>query len=310
MERGLSTRGRLGPSRAFVKETTDQYGDHPSGIAASAPSKVGDAAFETWAARYQRLASSPGSYERTTRLVGATDVRPALAVIGCPVLVLHRRGNRFIPVEHSQYLADHLEDARLVELEGADHLPWVGPDTDRMLEEIERFVTGTEGAVARDRVLATIVFTDIVGSTERLAAVGDREWARLVEAHNGAIAAVVRSRGGRVVDTTGDGVFAVFDGPSRGIEAADAIRSRAAAIGLTVRAGVHTGEVEVVGDAVRGVAVHTAARVMANAEDGGVVVSRTVHDLVSGSRFRFRSLGPRPIKGLPEPIELFEVTES
>jgi class 3 adenylate cyclase len=296
--------------RDFVKEETDSYSDRPSSIPLTAPSKVGDPAFEAWAKRFQRLASSPGSYERTARLVGSTDVRPALPIIRCPVLVLHRRGDRFTPIDHGEYLADHLSDARLVELEGRDHLPWVGPDTDRMLEEIERFVTGTESAVAADRVLATIVFTDIVGSTEQLAAVGDREWTALVEAHNDAIASIARSRGGRIVDTAGDGAFAVFDGPSRGIEAAAAIRLRLAQLGLTVRAGVHTGEVELLGDAVRGVAVHTAARVMANAANGGVVVSRTVRDLVSGSRFRFRALGPHALKGLPDPVELFEVVDS
>ena len=139
---------------------------------------------------------------------------------------------------------------------------------------------------------------------------GDREWARLVEAHNAAIDSTVRRFGGRVVDTAGDGVFAVFDGPSRGIEAAESIRSRIAELGLMVRVGVHAGEVEVVGDAVRGVAVHTAAHVMGHAALGGVIVSRTVRDLVAGSRFRFESLGPQVLKGLPDPMELFAIVES
>jgi class 3 adenylate cyclase len=295
--------------REYSQAMTDSYTDRTSGIAATAPSMLGDAAFEAWALRYQRQAASPGSSERTTRLVGRTDVRSVLPLVTCPVLVMHRRGDRFLRVDHGQYLADHLADATFVELDGADHLPWTGPDTDRSLDEIEKFVTG-DAAVARasDRVLATIVFTDIVGSTEHLGRVGDRRWAELVDAHNALVAGVVRGGNGRIVDTAGDGVFAVFDAPSRGIIAAAAICARVASLGLTVRAGVHTGEVEVVGDAVRGVAVHTAARVMAAATDGGIVVSRTVHDLVSGSGFRFESLGAHELKGLADPIELYAVS--
>lgn len=293
--------------RKYAQQLTATYGEERSGVALSAPSKLGDAAFESWAMRYQRLASSPGSFGRTTRLVGATDVRSALPVIQCPLLVLHRRDDRFIPFEHGQFLADGVTDAKLIELAGADHLPWVGPDTDRILREIESFVTGREASSAADRQLATIMFTDLVGSTEHLGRVGDRDWADLLEAHNAAIAAIVGRNGGRVVDTTGDGVFAVFSAPSRGIEAAVAVVERVAELGLTARAGVHTGEVEMTDDAVRGVAVHTAARVMAQAERGGVVVSRTVRDLVAGSRFRLESLGPRELKGLPDPLEVFEV---
>ncbi|MFL6205909.1 MAG: alpha/beta fold hydrolase [Acidimicrobiales bacterium] len=298
-----------GPARDYVKKLTDTYGEDRAGIALAASSKLGDAAFEEWAMRYQRLASSPGSFERTTRLVGATDVRAALGVIACPVLVLHRRSDRYIPVEHGHYLADHLADGRLVELDGDDHLVWVGPDTDLILDEVERFVTGKEPVVQSNRMLATILFTDIVGSTEHLASVGDHAWARLVGLHNDLVASIVGRFGGRLVDTTGDGMFALFESPSRGLEAADAFRTRIAELGLTVRAGVHTGEVELVGDAVRGVAVHTAARVMALAESGGIVASRTVRDLVSGSRFRFQPLGVRDLKGLAEPVEVFSVLD-
>ena len=292
---------RWDQGRAYTKAMTDTYAELPTGIAASAPSKAGDAAFEVWALRYQRLAASPGSFERTTRLVGRTDVRSVLPLVTCPSLVLHCRDDRFIPIEHGQYLADHLPSSTFVELDGADHLPWTGPDTPRSLDEVERFVTGDAVARVPDRVLATIVFTDIVDSTKHLERLGDRPWADLVESHHAIIAGVVQEGGGRIVDTAGDGVFAVFDAPSRGIAAAHAIRTRVAALGLEVRAGVHTGEVEVLGDAVRGVAVHTAARVMAVAADGGVVVSRTVRDLVSGSGFRFEALGPHRAEGARRP---------
>lgn len=294
--------------REYAQAMTDSYAERTSGIEATAPSMLGDPSFEAWALRYQRQASSPGSFERTTRLVGSTDVRSVLPLVSCPVLVLHRRSDRFLHLEHGQYLADHLADATFVELDGADHLPWTGPDTERSLDEIETFVTGDAAARPSDRVLATILFTDIVGSTEHLERVGDRRWAELVEAHNAAVSSVVERGSGRVVDTAGDGVFAVFDAPSRGIAAAHAIAARVAALGLVVRAGVHTGEVEIVGDAVRGVAVHTAARVMAVAADGGIVVSRTVRDLVSGSGFRFEPMGARTLKGLADPIDLFAVT--
>lgn len=296
--------------RRYAQQLAETYGEERGGIALSAPSRVDDTAFVAWALRYQRLASSPGSFERAARLVGATDVRALLPIIKCPTLVFHTRDDRLLPADHGRYLADHINGATMVELAGADHLPWTGADTERMLREIEAFVTGSNTTSAPDRVLATIVFTDIVSSTERLASVGDREWARLVEAHNAAIDSTVRRFGGRVVDTAGDGVFAVFDGPSRGIEAAESIRSRIAELGLMVRVGVHAGEVEVVGDAVRGVAVHTAARVMGHAALGGVIVSRTVRDLVAGSRFRFESLGPQVLKGLPDPMERFAIVES
>jgi class 3 adenylate cyclase len=270
---------------------------------------VSNRPFVEWATRYQRLAASPGSFERTTRLVGATDVRAVLGTISCPVLVCHRRDDRYTPADHGRFLADHIESAQFLELAGADHLPWVGPETDRMLDEIERFLTGTEPVPRSNRVLATLLFTDIVGSTHRLGELGDHAWATLADAHDNAVRAIVDRFGGRVIDTTGDGVFALFDGPSRGLEAAVAIRGRTATLGLNVRAGVHTGEVELADDAVRGIAVHTAARVMATAEDGGVVVSRIVRDLVTGSRFRFEPLGSRVLKGVDGPVDLFTVVD-
>ena len=291
----------------YVQKLSATYGEERSGIALSAPTMLDDQSFVEWAKRYLRLASSPGSFDRTTRLVGATDVRAILPTIGCPTLVFHRRDNRFTPVDHGQFIADHIDGADYVELDGADHLPWVGPGTDRILDDTERLVTGSEPSPTSNRLLATLVFTDIVGSTERLGRLGDREWASLAGAHDDAVRSVVERFGGTVVDTAGDGVFAMFDGPSRGLEAAVMILHKTTGLGLNVRAGVHTGEVEVSGGSVRGMAVHTAARVMAQAEDGGIVASRIVRDLVTGSSFRFEPLGSRSLKGISEPIELFSV---
>jgi class 3 adenylate cyclase len=179
-----------------------------------------------------------------------------------------------------------------------------------MLDDIQRFVTGAEPTLSSNRVLATLVFTDIVGSTERLGQLSDRVWTTLAEAHDEAVRSIVERFGGRVVDTAGDGVFALFDGPSRGLDAAVAIRKRTADLGLNVRVGVHTGEVELAGASVRGVAVHTAARVLAQAEEGGIVVSRIVRDLLNGSQFRFEPLGSRRLKGLIEPMDLFATVET
>jgi class 3 adenylate cyclase len=294
-------------ARTYVEKLSETYGEDAAGVALSAPSRARDRAFIDWSTRYMRLAASPGSFRRTTQLVGMTDVRSALGTVGCPALVLHATDDRFTPIAHGLYLADHIAGAEFVQLDGGDHLPWTGECTDRMLEAIQRFVTGTEPPAVSTRVLATLLFTDIVDSTHQLSRVGDEAWARLVADHDMAVLAEVERRGGRVVDTAGDGVFAIFDGPSRGVEAAIAIRRRTGNLGLNVRAGVHTGEVELVEPAVRGLGVVTAARVMAEAREGGILVSRVVRDLVAGSRLRFTSVGTRILKGIEEPVELFSV---
>ena len=293
----------------YLRDGVEQYAEKPLGISLVAPSKVGDAVFEAWAQSFQRSSSSPGGLEQAARLVGSADIRSMLPDVRCPALVMHRVGNKFTIVEHGLFLADQLPHARFVELTGADHLVWIGPDTDRMLDEIETFVTGATASGGAERVLATILFTDIVGSTGQLTRLGDRAWAELIDTHDLTVRNAVERFQGRVIDTTGDGVFALFDSPSSALRAAKRIHEQLRAVGLDVRAGVHTGEVEVIGAAARGVAVHTAARIMSASGGGRIVASRTVRDLTIGSGFGFTSLGPHELKGLPEPLELFEVVE-
>jgi class 3 adenylate cyclase len=285
----------------------DRYADRPMALDYSAPSKAGDAAFVEWATRYQRLAVSPGQVERLTRVVMATDVRDVLPVVRVPLLVLHTADNRFLVEAHGRYLAERVPGARFVELPGADHLPLVGPGAERELEEIERFVTGGVGAPRAERQLATVLFTDIVRSTEQLAMLGDRRWTDLLRLHDDIVRRAVDQQRGMVVKNTGDGVLAIFDGPSRAVTAALALVQRLAQVGVEVRAGVHTGEIEVDGGDVRGLAVHTAARVMGVAGGGQLLASRTVRDLSAGSGHRFEALGAVDLKGLPDPLEIFAV---
>ena len=289
------------------RENIEHYADHPMPLAYSAPSRRRDPAFAEWATRYQRMAVSPGHVHHLTELAMATDVRDVLPILRGPALVLHTAGDRYLTVPHGRYLADGIAGARFVELAGADHLAWVGPGVDAQLDEIERFVTGGVGAPRTERQLATVLFTDIVRSTEQLAALGDRQWTELLRLHDDiARRAVLRQRG-RVVKTTGDGILAVFDGPSRAVAAALQLQHDTARIGVEVRAGLHTGEVELEGDDVRGLAVHVAARVMGAAVGGQLLTSRTVRDLSAGSGHRFEAQGSFELKGLPDPLELFAV---
>jgi class 3 adenylate cyclase len=235
-----------------------------------------------------------------------TDCRPVLGSITRPALVLHRAGDRFVPREHGRYLADHIPGARYVELPGADHIPWAdGSDT--ILDEIEEFLTGVRHGVVADRVLATVLFTDIVGSTERAAALGDRRWRDVLHAYYGAARRqLVRFRG-RELDSAGDGLLAAFDGPARAIRCGCAIRDAVRPLGLEVRVGLHTGECEALGDKLSGIAVHIGARVAARAAGGEVLVSSTVRDLVAGSGIRFEERGVQALRGVPGEWRLFAV---
>jgi class 3 adenylate cyclase len=231
-------------------------------------------------------------------LSASADLRSLLPAIQVPTLVLHRRDNAFVPIGHSRFLSEHIPDARMVELEGRDHLAFAGA-TDELLTEIEEFLTGMRGAPSSDRVLATILFSDIVGSTARAAELGDRRWNELLEDHQHMVARQVRRFGGQLVKDTGDGVLALFDGPGRAIDAGLALRDAARQLGLEVRVGIHAGELERRGDDVSGIAVHIAARVQPLAAPGEVCVSRTVADLVAGSGFVFRDRGRHELKGVP-----------
>ncbi|HTY28847.1 MAG TPA: adenylate/guanylate cyclase domain-containing protein, partial [Mycobacterium sp.] len=232
-----------------------------------APSWAGDVAKRRWWARGERLAGGPGYFPAILDLFLHTDIGPVLDSIQAPTLILHRRGDRHVGAEHAKDVAERIPRSRLVEFDGDDHT-WFAGDTDRVLDEIESFITGSRRAAPTNRVLSTVLFTDIVGSTERATALGDQAWATVLDAHDRAVERHVTGARGTVVKFTGDGALATFDGPARAIDCACAIRDAVDDLGLTVRAGLHTGEVEMTGDDVHGIAVHIAARIMALAAPG------------------------------------------
>jgi pimeloyl-ACP methyl ester carboxylesterase len=263
-----------------------------------APSVARDERFRRWYGRYERLTLGP----RVVRAVVArdfeNDLRGILAAIRVPTLVLHRARNRFIGVDHGRYLAAHIAGARFAEVPGEDHLFHVG-ETETMLGEIEEFLTGMRPVPETDRVLTTVLFADIVGSTERAAELGDRAWRALLDAHHEIVRRELERHRGREVEFMGDGLLATFDGPARAIRCACAIAEAVRALGIEIRAGLHTGEIELAGSAVRGIAVHIGARVAAEAGVGEVLVSSMVKDLVAGSGIRFTDRGVRVLKGVP-----------
>jgi pimeloyl-ACP methyl ester carboxylesterase/class 3 adenylate cyclase len=271
-----------------------------------APSVAGEERFREWMTGALRRGASPGAAKLLGRMIYETDVRAILPTVNVPTLVIHRRDNRFHDPAHSRYLAEHIPGARYVEVPGEDHLPFVG-DIEPIIEEIEEFLTGVRVGPEPDRVLATVLFTDIVDSTRMAAEMGDRRWGEVLEDHNAAVRRQLDRFRGREVDTTGDGFLAMFDGPARAIHSAIAIRDVTHQLGIEVRLGLHTGEIELVGDRVSGIAVHIGARVAAAAGPGEVLVSRTVTDLVAGSGIEFEDRGERDLKGVPGPRRLFAV---
>ncbi len=258
---------------------------------------------------YFRRSASPGAAAALLRMNTEIDIRGVLPAIRVPTLVLHRTGDRDAHIEEGRWVAGQIPGSRFIELPGEDHLPWVG-DQDGLLDEVERFLTGAMTPVGADRFLTTILFTDIVESTERAAALGDREWKALLERHHGIVRRQLGVFAGEEVDTAGDGFLATFDGPGRALRAAVAIRGELRAIGLEVRAGVHTGECERIGGKIGGIAVHIAARIQAAAASGEVLASSTVRSLVAGSGISFSDRGRRRLKGVPEEWELFAVEAS
>jgi len=279
------------------------WGQEPLLLDALAPSKVGDQAFTSWWMRWIRHGSSPASFIALLQANRQIDIRHVLPSIRVPTLVLHRRDDA-VPVENGRYLAAHISGAKYVELPGRDHIAWVG-DAGSVLDEIEEFATGLRHERKPDRVLTTLLFTDIVSSTERSAALGDRNWRDLLEAHYGGIRRQLLRWRGHEVKTTGDGCLATFDGPARALECARAVRDDGKAIGLDIRAGVHTGEVELVDDDVAGLAVHLCQRVQSLATPGEVLASSTVKDLVAGSGIRFEDRGRHELRGVPGEWQLF-----
>jgi class 3 adenylate cyclase len=234
------------------------------------------------------------------------DIRAVLPTISVPTMVIHRTGDRDSKIEEGRWIAGQIPGAELVELPGDDHLPWVG-DQDQVLDATERFLTGRLTAAEPDRVLATILVTDIVGSTERAAELGDQAWKELLERHHSIVREQLRAFRGEEVDTAGDGFLATFDGPGRAIRAAVAIRNGLLESGIEVRCGLHTGECERVGGKVAGIAVHIAARVANSAEPGEIRVSDTVRALVAGASIEFSDRGAVSLRGVPEEQRLFAV---
>jgi class 3 adenylate cyclase len=250
-----------------------------------------------------RLSVSPGAAKTLFRMARDIDVRDVLPAVRVPTLVLHREGDE--PESGGRYIADRIPGSRYVELPGEDHIPWDDPEP--ILDEIERFVVEVTGAREPDTVLATVLFTDIVGSTERAAAVGDRAWRDLVERHHAIVRGHLDRFRGREMDTAGDGFFAAFDGPIRAIRCACAVSSAVRDLDLEIRAGLHTGECELIGEKVGGIAVNIGARVAAHAGPGEVLVSSTVKDLVAGSGIGFVDRGVTELKGVPGEWRLYAV---
>jgi class 3 adenylate cyclase len=269
-----------------------------------APSLANDKQFLRSWGKMERLGVSPGRVRLLLQMARDCDVRHVLPVIRVPTLVLNRSGDQATPIEGARYIAEHIPGAKYIELPGDDHFPWVG-DIDAILKEVQEFVTGVRYVPEIDRVLATVLFTDIVGSTERAVELGDHQWRDLLEQHHSIVRNELYRFRGREVDTAGDGFFATFDGPARAIRCACAIQEAVAKIGLTIRAGLHTGECEVMGDKVSGIAVHIGARVMGKAGPGEVLVTSTVKDLVAGSGLHFNDRGLNALKGIPGEWGLF-----
>ena len=278
----------------------------PLAIELFAPSVAHDQRFRDWWARLLRLAASPAAAIALLRMLDEIDVRPVLPTIRVPTLVLQRTGDRIVNVENGRYLGRHIPNAKYVELPGADHFPYVG-DTEAILAEIEEFLTGARHAPEADRVLATVLFTDIVGSTAHAAGMGDQRWRDLLGSYQALVRGELARSRGREVKTLGDGFLATFDGPARAIRCACAIRDSVRPLDIEIRAGLHTGECELMDDDVGGIAVHIGARVASSAAPSEVLVSSTVKDLVAGSGLRFADRGTHHLRGVPGEWRLFAV---
>jgi class 3 adenylate cyclase len=292
----------------ILRVFAERWGRGPVAVRTIAPDLADDAAFRSWYARLQRYSASPGSAIAWYRLSAEIDVRPALPSIRVPTLVIHRVGDMIVPVEHGRYLAAHIPGAKYVELPGSDHL-WFDADSDAILAEVQEFITGVRPVPVPDGVLLTVLFIDVVDSTRLAAQLGDRRWRDLLEQHRHLVRAELERFRGREVGTAGDGFLAVFDGPARAIRCALAISTATRDLGTRVRAGVHTGECEVIGNDVAGLTVHIGARVAALAGPGEVLVSSTVRDLVVGSELSFQERGRHELKGVPGVWQVFLATQ-
>ena len=293
--------------QAEIEETEASWGRPGFGMTL-APSMEGDERFRASFSRYLRLSASPRAAAALLRMNSEIDVRGVLPSIAVPTLLLYRTDDIDVRVEEGRSIASSISGAKFVELPGADHLMWVGESAPAILDEIEAFLTGVRRGPDPDRVLSTLLFTDIVGSTARASSVGDRAWATLLERHHALVREELVRHRGQEVDTAGDGFFATFDGPARAVRCAVEVAAGVAGLGLEVRAGVHTGEVELTGGGISGINVHIAARVASLAGAGEVWVSSTVKDLVAGSGIDFDDRGEHRLKGVPGSWRVFSVS--
>jgi class 3 adenylate cyclase len=277
-----------------------------STVEIAAPSQESNPAVRAFWGRMQRATASPGMMAGLGRMFLDLDVRDVVPTVHVPALVIHRVHDRLVNVRNGRWLAEHLPNARMVELEGGDHVPWY-EGTDEWLGEVEEFLTGTRAAAEPDRILATVLFTDVVDSTRLAAELGDHRWVEVLESHRGTVRDSLARFGGREIKTIGDGFLATFDGPARAIRCARQVVDAAEPHGIRLRAGLHAGELEVMGNDIGGMAVHIAARVSSLAGPGEVLVSRTVKDLVVGSGIQFTDRGTHTLKGVTDPWQLLSV---
>lgn len=289
---------------AFLGYIDEAWGSGGS-LPLFAPSRQHDPAFQRWWGRFERLGASPAAAIALMRMNSQIDISDIVSTIRVPTLVIHRTEDVTIDVEGGRFLAEHIPGARYVELPGTDHIPFVGENGMEIADLIGEFLTGSRAPIAADTVLATVLFTDIVGSTEKAVSLGDRRWRDLLDNHHTIVRRNLECFRGREIDTAGDGFLATFDGPARGVRCACAIADDMRSLGIDVRAGLHTGECEIMGEKVGGVAVHIGARVAALAGPREVLVSSTVKDLVAGSGLRFGDRGSQSLKGVPGEWRIF-----
>ena len=272
-----------------------------------APSKADDPNFKKIWARHERVGATPAAAKALMQMNEEIDISRVLGAIRVPTLVIHRTDDAAVTVEDGRFLAQHIPTARLAEFSGADHLPYIGENSDEIVDEIQEFVTGSRPALEPDRILATVMLTDIVDSTQRASELGDRRWRALLDQHDDLVRReLVRTRG-QEVKALGDGFLALFDGPARAVRCASAITEGVRSLGLQVRCGLHTGEIELKGQDIAGIGVHIAARIASQAQAGQVLVSSTVRDLVAGSGLRFIDEGTRTLRGIPDKLQVFSV---
>jgi len=296
------TNERADELRHYVKASWGKT----EGVWTAFPSLADDPAFRRWYETLTRAGASPRALLLLMEMTLAVDVRPLLPQVAVPTLVMHRAGDPVNAVENGRYLAERIRGARWVELPGDDFVLWSG-DTDAIADEIEEFLTGRRGVAEPSRIVATVMFTDIVESTERARAVGDRAWADLLQVHDARVRDELRRFGGHEVDTAGDGFLAWFESPTAAIRCARAVLASVSEVGVELRVGLHTGECEIVGDKLRGIAVHVGARVASTAEAGEILASQTVRDLVAGSGIAFEDRGMHQLKGVPGDWPLYSI---